>query len=273
MRRLVTEATEAMHHLFKNYKGEKKDRNDDRETTCYSIGNGVFYRNTTATVEDCVSMGLEEVTESEFADELGISEAWSNYYTTLEMDNQTEEGMKLTKDKVYVRVQSGEKGQELKELLIEAGEPLSNTVKDVLSNTHTLESYGNLVFADYNQWTLLSNVSDKGKTEVTINQLKNILSYKKNEGIKESEGKLSWEVDFDFLEEIALRMESMTKYPPYNWQKPLSKRELQKALFRHVMAIMRNNFEDDGQELGHIFGAATDLMMLYYQLKHYPDGE
>ena len=89
-----------------------------------------------------------------------------------------------------------------------------------------------------------------------------------NEAIKFEDGKLTWEVDFEFLEGIAKRMEVSSKYPPYNWQKPLDHKKLLTAGFRHYVQIMKGDFEDDGQEYGHLFAVATNLMMAYYQLKY-----
>jgi len=40
-------------------------------------------------------------------------------------------------------------------------------------------------------------------------------------GYKESEGKLSYEFDWEFIESMAKRMsKNKSKYGPYNWKKP-----------------------------------------------------
>lgn len=90
-----------------------------------------------------------------------------------------------------------------------------------------------------------------------------------NQGIKFDQDKLSWEVDFEFLEEIAKRMEVSSKYPPYNWHKPLEPNKILTAGFRHYTQLMKGDLEDDGQEFGHIFAVVTNLMMYYYQIKTY----
>ena len=85
---------------------------------------------------------------------------------------------------------------------------------------------------------------------------------------KETEGKLFYELDFDFITKIAERMASNKgKYEPYNWQKLDNVEELKQALFRHVLEVMKGNLEDDGRDFGHLEAIACDVMMIYYQLK------
>jgi hypothetical protein len=65
-------------------------------------------------------------------------------------------------------------------------------------------------------------------------------------GIKESEGKLSYELDREFIEGIAKRMESNKgKYPPYNWKKEMDIEKLKQSLARHFIAVMKGEHEDD----------------------------
>lgn len=88
-------------------------------------------------------------------------------------------------------------------------------------------------------------------------------------GYKEYENKLSYELDWDFIEAMAKRMQKGgQKYSPYNWKKPLDPEKLKQALFRHTIDIMRGVYNDDGSELGHIEALADNAMMLWYQLKH-----
>ena len=85
---------------------------------------------------------------------------------------------------------------------------------------------------------------------------------------KETEGKLFYELDFDFITKIAERMASNKgKYEPYNWQKLDNVEELKQALFRHTLEVMKGNLEDDGRDFGHLEAIACDVMMIYYQLK------
>lgn len=86
---------------------------------------------------------------------------------------------------------------------------------------------------------------------------------------KEKEGKLFYELDWDFITQMAERMASNKgKYEPYNWKKLDNVEDLKQALFRHVIAIMKGEYEDDGREFGHIEAAADDLMMINYQLRN-----
>lgn len=87
-------------------------------------------------------------------------------------------------------------------------------------------------------------------------------------GIKESEGKTTYELDWHFIELMALRMsKNKGKYPPYNWQKPIEIEELKQSLIRHVIEVMKGNYEDDGDDMGHITAAALNCMMISYQLR------
>ena len=88
---------------------------------------------------------------------------------------------------------------------------------------------------------------------------------------KETNGKLFYELDFEFIKQMAERMASNKgKYEPYNWQKPMEEKdfkELLQAVFRHSLEIVEGKFEDDGREFGHLEATACDVMMICYQLK------
>lgn len=85
---------------------------------------------------------------------------------------------------------------------------------------------------------------------------------------KETEGKLFYELDFEFITQMAERMAANKgKYEPYNWQKLDNVEELKQALFRHTLEVMKGNLEDDGRDFGHLEAIACDVMMIYYQLK------
>lgn len=89
-----------------------------------------------------------------------------------------------------------------------------------------------------------------------------------DEGIKEEDGKISYELDWEFIEAMAARMsKNKGKYEPYNWHKPIEVEKLKQSLIRHVVEIMKGNYEDDGDELGHLAAVALNTMMLNYQLK------
>ena len=63
------------------------------------------------------------------------------------------------------------------------------------------------------------------------------------------------------------------KYEPYNWQKPVDVEKLKQALFRHVIEVMKGNYEDDLRPLGHLESVSLNSMMLYYQLKNYKNAK
>lgn len=89
-----------------------------------------------------------------------------------------------------------------------------------------------------------------------------------NVAYKETNGKLFYELDFEFITQMAERMASnKVKYEPYNWQKLDNVEELKQALFRHTLEVMKGNLEDDGRDFGHLEAIACDVMMIYYQLK------
>ena len=89
-------------------------------------------------------------------------------------------------------------------------------------------------------------------------------------GIKESDWKLTYELDRDFIEWIAKRMESNKgKYPPYNWQKEMDIEKLKQSLARHFIAVMKWEYEDDWDEYGHLMWVVCNIMFIRYQLKHH----
>ena len=89
-----------------------------------------------------------------------------------------------------------------------------------------------------------------------------------NEGIKETEGKLNYELDWEFIEQMAQRMnQNKGKYPPYNWTKDMDVEKLKQSLFRHVIQVMQGNYSDDGRPFGHWESIALNAMMINYQLK------
>lgn len=90
-----------------------------------------------------------------------------------------------------------------------------------------------------------------------------------SEGYKESENKLSYELDWNFIEAMAKRMASnKDKYEPYNWTKPLHLQKLKEPLTRHFIEVMKGNYDEDGMENAHLFSIALNCMMINYQLKH-----
>ena len=91
----------------------------------------------------------------------------------------------------------------------------------------------------------------------------------KKEGAKETEGKLNYELDWQFIQQLAERMShNKGKYEPYNWTKPMDVEKLKQSLFRHVIEVMKGNYSDDGREFGHFESIALNAMMINYQLKN-----
>ena len=89
-----------------------------------------------------------------------------------------------------------------------------------------------------------------------------------NVAYKETEGKLFYELDFEFITQMAERMASNKgKYEPYNWQKLDNVEDLKQSLFRHVLEVMNGNYEDDNRAKGHLEAVAINAMFINYQLK------
>ena len=116
------------------------------------------------------------------------------------------------------------------------------------------------------------NISVLNDYEVSINffSLHNSfkLKEKKETAYKETEGKLFYELDFEFIKQMAERMASNKgKYEPYNWQKLDNIDDLKQSLFRHVLEVMNGNYKDDNREFGHLEAVAINAMFINYQLK------
>ena len=87
------------------------------------------------------------------------------------------------------------------------------------------------------------------------------------EAYKETSNKLNYELDFNFITQLAERMaQNKHKYEPYNWQKLDNVDELKQALFRHVLEVMKGNYEDDNRLFGHLESIALNCMFINYQL-------
>lgn len=114
------------------------------------------------------------------------------------------------------------------------------------------------------------NIAHKKLIEAVTPKLESIDGSKIITGTKQSEGKLNYELDFEFITQMAERMaQNKGKYEPYNWKKPIPVEGLKQALFRHVMDYMANdNTLDDGREYGHLESIALNVMMINYQLKY-----
>ena len=86
-------------------------------------------------------------------------------------------------------------------------------------------------------------------------------------GYKETEKKLIYDIDFDYVKNMAERMQlNRDKYPVGNWKKPLQVEDLKQALFRHTMEIMKGNYSDE-QKYGHLVALGCNAFMIIEQLK------
>ena len=87
-------------------------------------------------------------------------------------------------------------------------------------------------------------------------------------GYKESEKKLIYDIDFDYVKMMAERMQlNRDKYPVGNWKKPLQVEDLKQALFRHIMEVMKDNYSDE-QKFGHLVALGCNAFMIIEQLKN-----
>jgi len=86
---------------------------------------------------------------------------------------------------------------------------------------------------------------------------------------KESDNKLSYELDWNFIEAMAKRMsQNKGKYPPYNRQKPMDIESLKQALLRHTIEVMKGNYTDI-EDYDHLQALSLNAMFIYYQLKNH----
>jgi hypothetical protein len=87
-------------------------------------------------------------------------------------------------------------------------------------------------------------------------------------GYKETKDKLIYDIDFDYITGMAERMQmNRGKYAVGNWKQPLEVDELKQALFRHVIAIMQNEYSDE-QRYGHLYAVGCNSFMIIQQLKN-----
>lgn len=93
-------------------------------------------------------------------------------------------------------------------------------------------------------------------------------------GKKESEGKLFYEFDWEFIEACAKRMQNNKgKYPAFNWCKKIDVKELIQAQNRHHIEVMKGNYKDGDEELGHLTSYMCNAMLIWHQLKNFPQNK
>lgn len=87
------------------------------------------------------------------------------------------------------------------------------------------------------------------------------------QGIKETNSKLIYDIDFGYVKGMAERMQlNRDKYPVGNWQKPIDVESLKQALFRHTIEVMQGNYSDE-QRFGHLYAIGCNAFMIIEQLK------
>lgn len=88
------------------------------------------------------------------------------------------------------------------------------------------------------------------------------------QGIKDSQNKLNYELDWDFIKAMAERMAlNKDKYPAYNWKQPIDLESLRQSLFRHVIEVMSGKYDDEEDELGHLKAIALNAQFLFNQMQ------
>ena len=89
---------------------------------------------------------------------------------------------------------------------------------------------------------------------------------------KDSVGKLYYELDWEFVEGLAVRMQmnkSNGKYERFGWKdKGVNIEEMNMALVRHLISIMKGETNDDGQKYGHYYALAANSMLIINSLKN-----
>jgi len=87
-------------------------------------------------------------------------------------------------------------------------------------------------------------------------------------GYKETEKKLIYDIDFDYVKKMAERMQlNRDKYPVGNWKKSIEVEDLKQALLRHCIEVINGNYSDE-QEYGHLVALGCNAFMIIEQLKN-----
>ena len=88
---------------------------------------------------------------------------------------------------------------------------------------------------------------------------------------KQSEGKLFYEIDWEFIEGMAKRMalnKQNGKYDVFGWRdNGVDISEMNQALVRHLIAILKGELQDDEQEYSHYYALACNSMLIVNSLK------
>lgn len=96
-------------------------------------------------------------------------------------------------------------------------------------------------------------------------------------GKKDSEGKINYEFDWSFIDEMAINMaKNKVKYEKDNWKKPMLKDDfesLEDSVFRHWRKYKQPIEGDVETKIEHLRAIACNVMMIYYQIKNNRMGE
>lgn len=88
-------------------------------------------------------------------------------------------------------------------------------------------------------------------------------------GIKENKGKLDYsEINFVLLDLMAKRfMDNKHKYPKWNSQKRIDRKELEMAMFRHIRKIINPIDGDSETYLDHLAAIGNNASMILDQIE------
>jgi|GEM_PF-2500220 len=88
---------------------------------------------------------------------------------------------------------------------------------------------------------------------------------------KDSVGKLFYEIDWEFIEGMAKRMalnKKNGKYDVFGWRdKGVNIPEMNQALIRHLIAILKGELSDDTQDYSHYYALACNSMLIVNELE------
>jgi hypothetical protein len=117
--------------------------------------------------------------------------------------------------------------------------------------------------------TAIMGAQSQTTNQLTITQTE--ISPSNTEGIKDDTEKLYYELDWEFIENMAKTMsDNKSIYPKWNWQKPMPDgiERLKQSLIRHVIEILKGNYSDNNKDFGHFYSVALNAMMIHYQIKN-----
>lgn len=93
-------------------------------------------------------------------------------------------------------------------------------------------------------------------------------SHQKEKPTKITEGKLYYEIDWSFIQGVAKRMQAnkSEKYERWKWKEGVDLEEINQAILRHTLEIMKGHHIDD-TNYGHYYALVCNAMIAVYELK------